>query len=87
MLSAPTPPPRRELRRQSRVGKVRRDFPKYVVEVEEAADGREAQVAVEWVDGTKQTVPAQHAVLLDILDALAPKAQALQWVEEDKEMM
>ncbi len=78
-----------ELRRQARVGAVRREFPKYVVEAVEETTGSGsagATVTVVWTNGKTQTIQAQHAVLLDIFDAMAPTAEELQWAEEDKEM-
>jgi hypothetical protein len=56
------------------------------VGLQETSGGEPATVTVEWRDGTAQVINAQHAVILDIFDAMEPVATRLQWEEEDKEM-
>ena len=76
----------KELRRQALAPAARAAFPKCVVEAVERADGAAPMVTVAWADGQVQRVQAAHMTFLDILDALYPKALALQRAEEDKEM-
>jgi len=76
----------KELRRQSTAPSARAAFPKCVIECEERIDGKPAVITVKWTDGTTQIVQAANTTLLDILDTLYPKAQALQRIEEDREM-
>jgi len=65
---------------------MRQEFPKCIVEVEEVQTGQEAKITVTWNNNKQQIINAQHKVLLDIFDAMAPIQQQLQWAEEDKEM-
>ena len=91
---APSPPPtthplsspRRELWRQSAGHAIRKQFPKYTVDLLEMDDFGPCELTVKYTNGRTQTVAALHLTLQDLFDVMSEETDATQLLEEKDEL-
>jgi hypothetical protein len=82
----PSPVPCRELWRQAAGRAIRRQFPKYTVELKETDDFGACEVAVAYTNGKSQLIAGQHLTLLDVFDVMSEVTDEILEKEELDEL-